>query len=527
MTLEAAESDTPRLGPAQLAGLPADVRRPQYKRQALLTGIVHLGLGAFVRAHMAAATEAAIEGSGDLRWGMVGVSLRSPETRDALVPQQGLYTLALRDADEHGGPREQLQVIGNLMAQLVAPEDPEATPALIAAPDTRIVSLTITEKGYCRDPASGKLQLEHPDIAHDLAEPASPRSAIGVIVRGLQLRRAAGLGPVTLLSLDNLPHNGRTLRALVLDFAGRFDSALQDWIASQCSCPNTMVDRIVPRTTEGDRVSISTSLGCSDAWPVMAEPYFDWAIEDRFVAGRPDWAIGGARFVADAAPFEQLKLRMVNGAHTVLACLGLLAGHATVDRVMADPLLHALADEMLRDEVQPTLPALPGLDLNAYRTGLLQRFANPALQHATRQIASDSSQKLPQRLLAPLRERLQAGQPFNGLALGIAAWLRLLEGAQDAQGQPIAPPSDPLADALAAQVARANAAAGHDDSPTSAALRWVETMLRFTPVFGNLADGPSAPVAIEAIAAALHRLQEQGTQAAVVEAARQGKPALP
>lgn len=508
-----------RLHPDLLDSLPGDIQRPRYSRQSLRPGIVHLGLGAFVRAHMAMATEAAIQASGDMRWGMVGVSLRSPETRDALAPQQGLYTLALRDADAQGRPREQLQVIGNLIRLLVAPNDPAAVPAQIAAEDTRIVSLTITEKGYCRDPASGSLQLDHPDIAHDLAQPTAPRSAVGIIVRGLQLRHAAGLGPVTLLSLDNLPHNGLTLQQLVLDFAVHIDPELRDWIATHCSCPNTMVDRIVPRSTDADRSALSTRLGCDDAWPVIAEPYFDWVIEDRFPAGRPDWALAGARFVADAAPFEQLKLRMVNGAHTVLACLGLLSGHITVDRVMADPVLRALADDMLRDEVQPTLPALPGLDLHAYRAGLLQRFANPALQHATRQIASDSSQKLPQRLLAPLRERLQAGQPFNRLALGIAAWLRLLQGAIDPDGRLIESPSDPLAKALATQVALADAAAARSGAPAQATRHWVETLLRFTPVFGDLAELPHAPQAVDAIATALRLLQQQAAHEAVATTA--------
>ena len=319
-----------RLDDRTVGALSATVTRPPYDRQRLQPGIVHLGIGAFMRAHLAAATEAAIA-AGDLRWGIVGVSLRQPDTRDALVPQDGLYTLAIRDADAQGQPRQRLQVIGAVRSLLVAPENPGAVLDAIAAADTRIVSLTVTEKGYCHDPATGALRLDHPDIVHDLGHPHTPRSAIGMLVFGLQRRFAQGRGPITLMSLDNLPANGRVLRGAVLRFAEAVNPALAKRIADECRFPCSMVDRIVPRTTDADRAAVSQALGAEDRWPVLGEPFFDWAVEDHFAADRPDWTLGGARFVADAEPFERLKLRMVNGTHSSLAYLGAMAGWQTVD----------------------------------------------------------------------------------------------------------------------------------------------------------------------------------------------------
>ncbi|MEO7708816.1 MAG: mannitol dehydrogenase family protein, partial [Caldimonas sp.] len=375
----ATPSTLPRLNAGALGALPVDVERPTYDRPALGAAIVQLGIGAFARAHLAAVNEAALHATGDLRWGLVGVSLRQADTRDALAPQDGLYALGLRDADAAGTPRESLRIVGGLRDLLVAPEAPAAVLERIAAAETRIVSLTVTEKGYCHDPASGTLRFDDPDIAHDLQTPAAPRSAIGFIVHGLRLRRQRGHAPVTLLSCDNLPSNGRTLRGLVLAFAARLDAGLHDWIENECTFPNSMVDRIVPRTTADDRTRIEARLGCVDAWPVVAEPFLDWVIEDRFAAGRPQWEHGGARFVADAAPFERMKLRMLNGSHSALAYLGATAGFATVDAAVGLPALRAFVDAMMRLEIAPTLAA-DGLDPERYRRRLLERFANPALR---------------------------------------------------------------------------------------------------------------------------------------------------
>ncbi|PQA78591.1 mannitol dehydrogenase [Rhodoferax sp. TS-BS-61-7] len=500
--------DMQRLNNSTVGALHAAVARPAYDRQALKTGIVHLGIGAFMRAHMAAATEAAI-GAGDLRWGMVGVSLRQADTRDALAPQDGLYTLAIRDADAQGQPRQRLQVIGAVRSLLVAPENPQAVLNAIAAPDTRIVSLTVTEKGYCHDPATGALRLDHPDIVHDLAHPLVARSAIGMLVYGLQLRHARGHSPLTLMSLDNLPANGRVLRAAVLRFAEEIDSTLRIWIEGQCRFPCSMVDRIVPKTTDGDRAAVSAALGSVDAWPVLGEPFFDWAIEDEFAADRPDWTLGGARFVPDAEPFEKLKLRMVNGTHSSLAYLGAMAGWQTVDKAIGQPALRMHIEALMRDEIEPTLPALPGLDVAAYRHNLLARYANPALAHRTHQIAMDGSQKLPQRLLGTLRDRLARGLPITRMALGLAAWMHYLRGV-DALGQSYRI-DDPHAAALTAL---------HQQSLAQGVnTQTVHAMLAYAPVFGDLAGNAALTTALLPL---LQSLQAHGVSA-TLEAVNRGE----
>lgn len=481
-----------RLHPATLTALPAEVRTPTFDRIRLRGGIVHLGLGAFMRAHLAAVNDDALEAGEPLDWGIVGVSLRHADTRDALAPQDGLYTLALRDARG-----ERLRVIGGLIECLVAPENPGAVLDRIAHADTRIVSLTVTEKGYCHDPASGALLWSHADIAHDLASPDTPQSAIGCIVRGLALRRARGLSPITLMSLDNLPANGHTLRRLVQSFAQQVDAGLADWIENGCTFPNSMVDRIVPRTTEADRAAVSQAIGLNDAWPVVGETFIDWVVEDRFAAGRPDWTTGGTRFVRDAAPWERLKLRMVNGAHSSIAYLAAAAGWPTVDAAIAQPALRRHIDALMRDEIEPTLGPLPGLDLPAYRAQLIERLRNPALAHRTLQIAMDGSQKLPQRLLDTVRDRLAQSASIDRLALGIAAWLTHLRGHDDA-GRAV-PLDDPQAAALRALRTQAMA------QPHWRAR--AEAFTRYAPVFADLA-GHEALVA--ALGPALSELHERG-----------------
>ncbi|QNK67548.1 mannitol dehydrogenase family protein [Variovorax sp. PAMC26660] len=492
----------PRLHPDALPRLPSDIARPRYPREALRAGIVHLGVGAFHRAHLAVVNEAALHASGDLRWGTVGVSLRAADTRDALRPQSGLYTLALRDAADDGSPREALQVVGNLLDVLVAPEDPQAVLERIAHPDARIVSLTITEKGYHHDPATGALRLDDPGIAHDIAHPEAPRTMPGFVVHALNLRRRRGLEPVTLLSCDNLPANGDTMRGIVLAFAQEVDGELRDWIDTHCTFPNSMVDRIVPRTTDDDRTRISARLGVDDAWPVIGEPFLEWVVEDRFASGRPDWTAGGARFVDHAEPFERLKLRMVNGSHSALAYLGAMAGLRTVDRAMNEPALRHFIDALMREEIAPTLPAMQGIDLDAYRARLLQRFSNPALQHQTKQIAMDGSQKLPQRLLGTVRDRLAAGLSIDRLALAVAAWVHYLRGVDETGA--VHEIQDPLAIALSARLAQAGTAASVQER--------VAFFTGFAPVFGELGGEPRF---VSAVAHHLGLLEERGVMGAL------------
>jgi fructuronate reductase len=491
-----------RLHPNLLGDLPRSVRRPAFRRDELRRGIVHLGIGAFARAHLLACNDDALEAGAALDWGVTGVSLRHADVRETLAPQHGLYTLSLRDASGSA-----TRVIGSLLEVLVAPESPPAVLERIAHADTRIVSLTVTEKGYCHDPATRALRFEHPDIAHDLvhaeAPDIAPRSALGFIVHGLARRRTRGLPGVTLLSLDNLPANGDTLRSLVLAFAERVDADLAHWMAAECSFPNSMVDRIVPRATDADRVAVAQVLGCDDAGAVVAEPYLAWAVEGRFVAGRPDWSAGGARFVENAQPWERLKLRMLNGAHSTIAYCGVLAGWPTVDAAMAQPALARFVAALMREEIAPTLAAsLPGIDLDRYGAELRARFANPALAHRTAQIAMDGSQKLPQRLLSTVRERLAAGQPVARLALAVAAWLHHLRGLDEA-GRPFTI-DDPLAPQLAALQREATA---HDGNRARAA-----AYSAFTPVFGELG---AQPAWIDALALALGSLRERGVVASL------------
>ena len=495
---------TQRLQPGLLAALPAGVRRPAFDRKALRPGIVHLGLGAFARAHLAAVNDDALDAGAAADWGITGVSLRHADVRDALAPQQGLYSLSLRDA---AGVRT--RIVGSVQGVLVAPEDPGAVLERIAGADTRIVSLTVTEKGYCHDPATRALRLDHPDIAHDLAHPDTPRSAIGFLVHGLARRRADGAGPITLMSLDNLPSNGDTLHGLVIAFAERVSSGLARWIEHECRFPNSMVDRIVPRSTPDDLARADAALGgVHDAAAVVAEPFLAWAVEDRFAAGRPDWSHGGAQFVGRAEPFEKLKLRLLNGAHSAIAYLGVQAGWATVDAAMAQPALARFVDAMLRDEVAPTVAAeLPGFDIAAYRAQLLQRFANPALAHRCQQIAMDGSQKLPQRLLGTLRDRLADGAPIDHLALALAAWCTHLRGRNEAGTAYTL--DDPLAPALSAL--QAQAAALPD------ATERADAFTRFAPVFGDLAGQPRL---VQALARALDDLAAQGVAATLEQRTR-------
>lgn len=466
-----------------------------------------------MRAHLAPVNEAAIDAAQDMDWGIVGVSLRQPDTRDALHPQDGLYTLAIRDADPDGASREQLQVIGCIMQVLVAPEDPVAVLRQIAAQDTRIVSLTITEKGYCHHPADGSLQFDHPDIVHDLHTPACPRTAVGFMVYGLQQRYATGKSPLTLMSLDNLPSNGHLLKKLILDFAKQVDPALAKWICSTCTFPCSMVDRIVPRTTTTDRQHISASLGLTDAWPVIGEPFLDWAIEDAFASGRPDWNLGGARFVAAAAPWETLKLRMVNGTHSCIAYLGALAGWQTVDVAVGQPALQHFLDALMRKEIEPTLPALPGLDIAGYRKSLLARFSNPALAHRTQQIAMDGSQKIPQRWLGTLGDQLAASRSVSHLALCLAAWLRYLEGFD--QAGLVFEIQDPLGQVLQQHLGLPASRTISDETCMSECTRLARALCNFAPVFACL-KSTDTPRLVTAIASQLYLLRTQGVVGALL-----------
>lgn len=397
---------TARLSEATLDRLPHWVERPAGGRSRPAPRVVHLGIGAFHRAHQAAVFDT-------LGWGIVAASLRTPAVRDAMAPQDWLYSLAVRD-----GESEQVRVSGVIREVIVAPEDPEALVSALAAPGIEIVTLTVTEKGYL---------------------PGS--SAAAFLAKGLAARRAKGLAPFTAISCDNLADNGATLRAAVLDAAGE-DPDLQDWIARHGAFPQTMVDRIVPATSPADIERLAQRIGLVDRAMVKTEPFSQWVIEDRFASGRPDFAAAGVQLTDDVRPWEDAKLRLLNGAHSAIAYLGGLAGVGFVHDFVARPAGRRFV-EALWDEAAATLSPPAALDLAAYRNSLMRRFANGAIEHRTEQIAMDGSQKLPQRLLASIAARLDQGRSIDALALAVAAWVRWQGGRTDSGSAVVV--DDPLA----------------------------------------------------------------------------------
>ncbi len=410
-----------RLALATLRALPSRIGRPAFEPSALRIGIVHLGLGAFHRAHQAIYTDEAIASSGG-DWGICGVSLRSAGVRDRLRAQDGLYTAIEKSAGGVGR-----RIVGSVREALFLDDDRGAIMARLAAPSTSIVTLTVTEKGYCHDPSSGRLDLAHPDIVHDLGNRDAPRSVTGLLCAAFDARRRAHGMPLSIVCCDNLPHNGALLRAIAVEHAHALDPALAAWIAQAIAFPSTMVDRIVPGITERDIADNDVALGVHDAAPVVFEPFRQWVIEDRFAAARPQWEAGGAQLVGDVAPFELLKLRMLNGSHSAMAYLGYLAGYDYIHQVAGDPRFARLVDG-LWDESGSTLSLAAGIDVAAYRRALWSRYGNSALPHRTWQIAMDGSQKLPPRILNPVRDRLRAGASIGHLAWAVAGWMRYVRG---------------------------------------------------------------------------------------------------
>ncbi|KXF75107.1 mannitol dehydrogenase [Paramesorhizobium deserti] len=436
---------TERLGTATLQNAKACL--PGFDRTKLRPGIVHIGLGAFYRAHGIVYNDDAIESdpASHSGWGIIGVSLRSPSQRDKLGPQDGLYTTVERSASG-----DKPRIMGSLLQSIVAPEDPKGLVEILANPGIRIVTITVTEKGYCHDPATGRLNPAHPDIVHDLEHPETPVSLPGFIVAALTLREARGIAPFTVVSCDNLPSNGKLLRGLIRDFAALRDDRLAAWIESNVAFPSTMVDRIVPASTDDDLRLTQDLIGFTDLAPVIHEPFRQWVIEDIFdTAERPAWERAGAQFVADVEPFELMKLRMLNGTHSSLAYLGFLSGYETISQTVADPVFQDFLAGLWHEEIIPTVPAPAGTDLAAYAGQLLERYANPAISHRTGQIAMDGSQKLPQRLLGTIRDRLKADKPWDRLALAVVAFIFYAAGT-DEKGRPI-DVRDPLAGQLKAE----------------------------------------------------------------------------
>lgn len=424
-----------RLCQTLLPSLPLS-NKPTYDRAALKNGIVHLGIGAFHRAHQAAYTDAVLRQFGG-DWGIIGCSLRSASVQQQLQPQDGLYSILQK------GEENSVRIVGSVSQVLVGPQDPSAVYEAIALPNIRLVSLTITEKGYCHNPATGQLNLDHPDVQHDLGHLTAPRSALGYLVAGLQRRFEQNLSGVTVLSCDNLPNNGHVTEAVVRQFAAQVSAELAQWIVQNVTFPCTMVDRIVPATTAEDIAQFERENGYQDYGLVVAEPFSQWVIEDKFRHDRPAWEKVGALLVHDVDRYETMKLRLLNGCHSLIAYAGYLAGYDTVYEVMNNAQFQRLCRHFMTTAAA-SLIAPENFDIDAYQTQLLQRFSNPGLKHRTWQIAMDGSQKIPQRWLNTLRQLIHQDQPHDIFSFALAAWLRFTMGV-DETGKAI-DVSDPMAE---------------------------------------------------------------------------------
>ncbi len=404
---------------------------PAVDPKALSVGIVHLGIGAFHRAHQAVVTERAAVETGETRWGITGVSQRSTTVRDQLAPQDGLYSVL-----ERGLGEPSVQVIGSIREVLTAPEDPEAVVARIADPAVSVVTLTVTEKGYRA--AGAGLNLDDPEIQADLTG-RPPRTVVGQLAAAIARREE----PLTIVSCDNLVANGPFLRTLVTEYFDALGKVPATFEATRF--PASMVDRIVPATTDADRDEAARLLGVRDEAVVVAEPFLQWVIEDDFAGARPAWERGGAVLTGDVEPWEQAKLRMLNATHSMLAYLGALRGYETIAEAVRDEELGGLARQLMTDDVVPTLTPPDGLDLAAYGATVLERFENPALKHRTRQVAMDGSVKLPVRMLGTVRDRLTAGAEPRTISLAVAAWMVYVQRTPDLDD----PQSDRLKSAVA------------------------------------------------------------------------------
>lgn len=437
---------------------------PAYDRSKLEPRILHIGPGAFFRAHQADYIDRL--NAIDPVWGITGLSLRSTSVADALQPQSGLYTLVTLDETVSA------RVIGALIDVRHAGET-DAIDAFLT-PDLQLITLTITEKGYCLK-ADGTLDENHPDIEADLADPSTPRSAMGWIVRGLALRRERGLGAPIILSCDNLPANGEKLRSAVLSLAKLQDPSLADWIEGESRFPSSMVDSITPATDDALKDRVHEMLGIDDAWPIQREAFTDWVIETTDNPRMPPFDKVGAIFSDDVAGFEQAKLRMLNGPHSTLAYYGLACGFSTVAEAINDPAMHDFIASLMETEIAPSLDAPASLDLSKYQADLLRRFANPAIVHKLSQIAWDGSKKLPIRLLATMSDNLKADRPIKRLSVGVAAWWRFVIRSTRSGGELV----DPLAETL-----REKASTARDDATTD-----IPTLLSLAAIFPEELSG--------------------------------------
>jgi mannitol 2-dehydrogenase len=420
-----------------LASLPDGVARPAYDRSQVTAGIVHFGVGGFHRAHQAMYVDSLMNAGEALDWGIVGVGTMPQDTkmRDALTAQDGLYTLVVKHPDGRREPR----VIGSILRYLLAADDPEAVLAVMSARSTRIVSLTITEGGYLFSPSTGKFDASAPLIQPDLVHGATPTTAFGFIVEALRRRRDNGSAPFTVMSCDNIPGNGEVAKRMITAFARLKDPDLARWIETTVRFPNSMVDRITPVTAPEDIDQLANDFGVEDRWPVVCEPFTQWVLEDAFeggTAGRPPLQDVGVQLVPDVEPYELMKLRLLNASHQALCYLGYLSGYRYAHEVCQDPLFVDFLLAYMDREATPTLPEVPGVDLEAYKHQLIERFANPEVRDTLARLCAESSDRIPKWLVPVIRTNLERGGEIERSALVVASWARYAEGV-DEQGAPI------------------------------------------------------------------------------------------
>ena len=475
---------------AALGDLPAGVARPSYARGDLRAGIVHFGVGNFHRAHLQVYLDRLMNQGRDLDWAILGAGVTSYDVamRDALAPQDWLTTVVEQEAAGSSA-----RVIGP-MTGFVPPMDGAAIVAALADPAIRIVSLTVTEGGYFIDPATGRFDPETPAIRADAATPEDPKTVFGLILAGLKARRAAGVEPFTVMSCDNVPHNGVVTLNAVAGLAEAQDPKLGAWVRENVAFPNAMVDRIAPATSDRERRICAEEFGVGDAWPVFCEDYIQWVIEDNFPAGRPAWEEVGAQFVADVTPFEHMKIRILNGGHAIIAYPSGLMDVHFVHEGMEHPLVRAFLRKIEREEIIPILPPVPGVDLDDYFGLIERRFANPKIGDTIRRLALDGSNRQPKFIVPSIADNLAQGRAVEGLALESALWCRYCAGATDS-GAAIAP-NDPSWDRL-----NTVALAAKSDP-----MAW----LSMRDIYGETADHPSFR---EPFARWLHALDREGTEA--------------
>ena len=483
---------TPKLAPIalteqSLSQLP--VPGPAYDRTQVAYGIVHIGVGGFHRAHQALYLDNYLAQNPDSNWGICGVGLLEFDRKmqDVMQSQDGLYTLV-----ERSPAADEARVIGSIVNYLFAPDDHEAVIAALAAPQCRIVTLTITEGGYYVVEGTGEFDASHPTIQHDLEHPDTPHGVYGFLTAALEQRRQQGLPPFTVLSCDNLQGNGDLVKKMLTAFAQQQNPDSARWIEENVAFPNSMVDRITPSTTPADIEMVRDRFAIDDRWPVVAEPFLQWVIEDHFCAGRPDWETVGVQMTDDVKPYEMMKLRLLNASHSLIGYLGSLLGYTYTSEAMADPLI-CQAVERLMDEVTPTLPPLPGIQLEDYKQTLIERFANPKVHDQLARLCLNGSDKVPKFTLGSLRDKLEQGGSVTYLSFAIALWFRYLNGTNE-QGQPM-PIDDPMASLLTEK-----ALMGKDD-PTP--------LLNIETIFGKL---PESSAFVTAVTSHLQQLYAIGTR---------------